>query len=124
MTRSFGLSRISQIGIASQDLARSVEFYRDRLGVRLLFQSPNAAFFECGGVRLMITALARTSDPSSIIYFNVENIGEAAETLQTRGIVFDRGPHLVARMPAHDLWMASFRDPDGNVLALMAENPR
>ncbi len=124
MTRSFELTRISQIGIPSQAISRSVEFYRDRLGVRFLFESPNAAFFACDGIRLMISTSKAPPDPSSIIYFEVEDIHKAAETLQSRGVAFDREPHLVAKMPAYDLWMAFFRDPDGNVLALMAENRR
>lgn len=117
----FELLSIAQIGIACCDVTRSVEFYRDRLGIRLLLETQNAAFFECGGIRLMIGPMeGEPGASSSIVYFKVENIREAAEALKSRGVEFTRDPHLVAKMPDHDLWMAFFRDPDGNTLALMA----
>jgi methylmalonyl-CoA/ethylmalonyl-CoA epimerase len=41
--------------------------------------------------------------------------------LQSRGIVFEDEPHLIAKMPDHDLWMVFLRDPDRNLLGLMCE---
>jgi len=61
---------------------------------------------------------------SSIVYFKVPDIQHAFQTLSQRGASFDAEPHLLARMPGHDLWMAFFRDPDRNLLALMSEVPR
>ena len=121
---ALSLSQIGQIGIAVQDVGRAVEFYRDTLGMKILFQMPNMAFFDCAGIRLMLSP-PEGNQPGekyiSLIYFNVADIQGAFETLSARGVEFTDKPHLVARMPDHDLWMASFRDPDRNVLELMSE---
>jgi methylmalonyl-CoA/ethylmalonyl-CoA epimerase len=118
----FGLSTIGQIAMTSQDIARSVEFYREKLGMRFLFQAPNMAFFDCGGIRLMLGPPEQNQHSfSSTLYFKVEEIHAAADTLKGRGVEFERDPHLVAKMPDHDLWLAFFRDPDRNALALMCE---
>jgi methylmalonyl-CoA/ethylmalonyl-CoA epimerase len=117
-----GLSTIGQIELASRDIPRSVGFYRDKLGIRLLFQAPGVAFFDCDGIRLMLGLAQNPS--SSILYFKVNDIESAAAELRIRGVEFERDPHLVAKMPGHDLWFAFFRDPDGNRLALMCEISR
>jgi catechol 2,3-dioxygenase-like lactoylglutathione lyase family enzyme len=114
------LSAVGQIGIRASDLARAVEFYRDKLGLRLLFQAPNAAFFDCGGVRLMLGPV----ESSSTVYYRVADIHSAVAALKSRGVVFEREPHLVAKMLGHDLWMAFLRDPDGNTVGLMCEAER
>ncbi|HEY9140548.1 MAG TPA: VOC family protein [Bryobacteraceae bacterium] len=122
---SFGLSSIGQIAITITDLERAVAFYRDTLGIKLLFQVPGMAFFDCAGIRLMLSGAEKPGEKySSILYFKTHDIEAAAKTLEGRGAPFDRLPHLVARMPDHDLWMAFFRDPDQNLLALMSEVPR
>jgi catechol 2,3-dioxygenase-like lactoylglutathione lyase family enzyme len=114
---------IGQIGFAVQDMDRAVEFYRDKVGLRILFGSPNMAFFDCGGVRLALGPAEADRGPlSSIVYFKVMDLEAAAAGLKSRGVAFDRDAHLVARFPEHDLWMAFFHDPDGNTLALMCEN--
>lgn len=123
----FGLSQIGQIAMRAKDLERGVAFYRDTLGLRFLFQAPpQLAFFDCGGVRLL---LERPEDPEfdrpgSVIYFKVDDINVAHETLVARGVQFIGLPHLIAKMPDHDLWMAFFRDSEDNVLALMSEMRR
>jgi methylmalonyl-CoA/ethylmalonyl-CoA epimerase len=119
---SFGLGRIGQIALTVSDTGRAVEFYRDKLGMRFLFEFPNLAFFDCDGVRLMLSPQEKPSQASgSVIYFKVADIQNAARTLSSRGVAFETEPHLIAKMPDHDLWMAFFRDPDGNLLALMCE---
>jgi methylmalonyl-CoA/ethylmalonyl-CoA epimerase len=104
-----------------------VAFYRDTLGLRFLFQAgPKMAFFDCGGVRLMLAVPEKPEfdHPGSIFYFKVGDIQAVAATLQSRGVQFEGPPHLLAAMPDHDLWMAFFRDVDGNLQALMSEVPR
>jgi methylmalonyl-CoA/ethylmalonyl-CoA epimerase len=121
----FGLSVIGQIGITVTDIDRAIAFYRDTLGMKLLFQVPNMGFFDCAGVRLMLSISERPAETySSILYFKVPHIQQAFETLSGRGAAFEGEPHMIARMPDHDLWMAFFRDPDRNLLALMCEAPR
>ncbi|HYW42871.1 MAG TPA: VOC family protein [Bryobacteraceae bacterium] len=120
----FGLSTIGQIAITVTQVERAIAFYRDTLGIKLLFQVPNMGFFDCGGVRLMLSGTEPSGESyASVIYFQVADIRETFQTLQNRGVPFDREPHLLARLAGHDLWMAFFRDPDRNLLALMSEVP-
>jgi methylmalonyl-CoA/ethylmalonyl-CoA epimerase len=120
----FALTQIGQIAINVHDLDRAVEFYRDALGMRFLFQAPpSLAFFDCGGVRIMLSPAERPEfdHPGSVLYYKVDDINAAVETLKSRGVTFDDEPHLIAKMPDHDLWMAFFKDSEGNTLALMCE---
>jgi methylmalonyl-CoA/ethylmalonyl-CoA epimerase len=120
-----GLSSIGQIAITVADVDRAVAFYRDVLGMKLLFQFPGMGFFDCDGVRLMLSTAEKPGEAySSILYFKVPDIRQAHATLAGRGVAFDREPHLLAAMPQYDLWMAFFRDLDRNLLALMSEVPR
>jgi len=118
------LTQIGQIAINARDLARAVAFYRDTLGMRFLFQAPGGlAFFDCGGVRLMLGVAERPefAHPSSVLYYTVEDINPSYEALKGRGVSFIDEPHLIAKMPDHELWMVFFRDSEENVLALMEE---
>lgn len=122
---AFGLSTIGQIGITVTDVDGAIAFYRDTLGMKLLFQAGNLGFFDCSGVRLMLSGAEKPGATySSILYFKVPDIQAASQTLAGRGVVFEQEAHLVARMPDHDLWMAFLRDPDRNLLAIMSEIPR
>jgi predicted enzyme related to lactoylglutathione lyase len=118
-----GLSRIGQIAITVHDLPKAVAFYRDVLGMKFLFEVPRMAFFDCGGVRLMLglPETAELDHPASILYYKVEDIQVAYSALKSRGVRFFGEPNLVARMPDHELWLAEFRDMENNVLALMSE---
>jgi len=119
---SFGLAAIGQIGITVSDVDRAVAFYRDMLGMKLLFQYPGMGFFDCEGVRLMLSKAERPGEAySSILYFRVPDIQTAFREMGARGVKFEDEPHLVARMPDHELWMTFFRDSENNLLALMSE---
>jgi catechol 2,3-dioxygenase-like lactoylglutathione lyase family enzyme len=121
----FGLSTIGQIAITVSQVDDAIAFYRDKLGMKLLFQVPNMGFFDCGGIRLMLTGVETPGEShSSILYFKVADIEQAQQEFAARGVIFEREPGLVARMPDHDLWMTFFRDLDRNLLALMSEVPR
>ena len=115
---------IGQLAIPVADLDRALAFYRDVLGLRFLFQAPpGLAFLDCGGVRLM---LARNQEgepaaPAGVIYYRVADIDAAYRSLRERGATFVDQPHLIARLPDHELWMVFLRDPDEHLLALMAE---
>ena len=118
------LRRIGQIAIVVRELDRAVRFYRDVLGLPLLFQAPPAlAFFDCGGVRLMLTLPEGPEEGrgTSILYYVVDDIQAAHTALAARGAAFVNAPRLIARMPDHELWMAALRDSEGNLLELMSE---
>jgi methylmalonyl-CoA/ethylmalonyl-CoA epimerase len=117
------LERIGQIAIPTHDLPRAVAFYRDALGLEYLFEAGPLAFLRCGDVRIMLAVpesdeLARSG---STVYFRVQDIRAARAELAGRGVSFEDEPHLIARMPDHELWMTFFRDPDGTLLGLMSE---
>ena len=121
---ALGLDRIGQIGIRVRDLDRAVAFYRDVLGMRFLFQAPpGLAFFDCGGIRLMLGTPEKEEfdHPASIVYYDVDDIRSMHREIADRGATFLDEPHVVARLPHAELWMCFLRDPDDNVLALMSE---
>ena len=125
--RNISLGQIGQISVNVHDLDRAVAFYKDTLDLKHLFAVPGRlAFFDCGGVRLMLAIPERPDldHPSSILYFKVEDIEQAHEVLASRGVHFETKPTLVAPMATHDLWLAEFRDSENNVLALMYEKPK
>lgn len=119
------LSTIGQISVTVKELDRAVSYYRDQLGMRFLFQVPNMAFFDCSGVRLMLTMPEARSDEihTSILYYKVDDIQDAYQVLKERNVRFNGLPHKIADLEDHELWMAFFRDSESNLLALMAEIP-
>lgn len=121
-----GLERIGQISVNVHEIPRAIAFYRDTLGLKFLFEAPRMAFFDCGGVRLMLGLPEKPEfdHPASVLYYKVRDIDAAYGLLRERGVAFEGEPHLIARLPDHDLWMAFFRDPDRNLLALMSEKPK
>ncbi len=122
-----GITRLGQIAINAKDVDRAAAFYQDKLGLNLLFKAPpGLAFFDCAGVRLMLDRAekAEFDHPSSVLYFAVPDIQGAYGKLKESGVHFEDEPHLIASMPAHDLWMAFFRDSEENLLALMSEVSR
>jgi len=127
MTDGLGITRLGQVQVRAHDVDRAAEFYEEVLGLRLLFKAPpGLAFFDCGGVRLM---LDRPEKPefdhaSSILYFSVPDIRAAHAAMKVKGVRFEDEPHMIARMPDHDLWMTFFRDTEDNLLALMSEVSR
>jgi len=121
---TFRLEDIGQIGLTIGDLERAVAFYRDVLGMTLLFSAPpGLAFFAAGHVRLMLSCPEQLDSErfTSALYFKVADIQAARDELASRNVTFEAEPHRVARMPDHELWMAFFRDPDRNLLGLMCE---
>ena len=123
-TNNFGLSLIGQIAMNAHDLERATNFYRDQLGMKHLFSvPPRMAFFDCDGLRLMLSLPEKPKfdHPGSILYFKVDNIQQAVQTLTNRGVQFEEQPVLVANMGTYDLWMAFFVDSEDNFLALMSE---
>jgi methylmalonyl-CoA/ethylmalonyl-CoA epimerase len=115
-------SRIRQIAVVCKDVARARDFYRDVVGLPHLFDAgPQLSFFDCGGVRLMLSPAEGDAAGTSVIYYLVNDIAASASALKAKGASFVGEPHMIARMPDHELWLAEFRDSENNVVALMEE---
>ena len=121
------LGHLRQIGLPSADLSRSVQFYRDTLGLEFIaqYEPPGLAFFRLGDTRLLLEHSSTGKASEAVMYFEVPDIDKAYATLKVGGVEFDSAPHLIYRDdegtfgPARgEEWMAFFKDPDGNVLAL------
>ena len=123
MTPIGGLSRLHQISMCAHDIERAVRFYRDTLRLPFLFTAPpRLAFFDCDGVRLMLSTPDPGFDhPGSVLYFAVEDIQQMRDTLASRGITFRSEPHKIATLADREVWLADFEDTEGNTLALMSE---
>jgi len=121
----FALGPIGQVSVNAHDLDRAVAFYSERLRLPLLFRSAGMAFFNAGGLRLMLAKPERPEfdHPGSVLYFTVPEIRAAYQALVERGVHFAGPPHLVARLERSELWMAFFHDSEANLLALMCEAP-
>ena len=118
------LSSLGQIALPVADADRSEAFYSQSLGLRKLFRFGSLVFFDCADVRLMLEGSPKSVQPAPpgvCHYFKVEDIETSVKELKGNGVKFDDEPHLIARMPDHELWMTFFKDPDGHLLALMEE---
>jgi methylmalonyl-CoA/ethylmalonyl-CoA epimerase len=117
------LNQIGQIAVTVYDLDRAVRFYHGTLGMKLLFHLPQMAFFDCGGVRLMLAPPEKPEfdHPASVIYYKVADLPATHAELDSRDVKFEAAPHLIAKMADHDLWMAFLRDSEGNLVGLMSE---
>ena len=120
-------AKIGQLMIPVENFEKGLAFYRETLGLKFLFAAPpQMAFFDCGGVRIMLGVADKPEldHPASIVYYKVDDIEKVAEVFKARGVEFILDPRLVAPMPTYDLWLADFKDSEGNILALMSEVPK
>lgn len=117
------INGIGQVAVPVKDLDRAISFYQDTLGLSLLFNTDTMAFFDCNGVRLLLSLPEKEqfSTASSVLYFNVDDIHERYETLKATDISFLDEPHVVAKMGSTEIWMVFFNDTEGNTHALMSE---
>ncbi len=121
------VSKIGQILIPVSDLARAVQFYKNTLGMTFLFEFPHMAFFDCGGVRLLLETVKKgeTKDFSTfLLYYQTPDIHGACQRLAEQGVQFHDQPHIVHQTDTYNLWMAFFKDSEGNMLALMQEKSK
>lgn len=123
MDAELKLDSIGQVSVQVADLDAAIEFYGQKLGLRFLGQAPpGLAFFDCGGVRLMISSVSEgESSGRSVLYFNVADIQDGYEALMGRGVEFVGKPHVIHSAGDYELRMAFFTDPGGNTMALMDE---
>ncbi|HEX3124177.1 MAG TPA: VOC family protein [Rhodanobacteraceae bacterium] len=118
------INGIAQIALSVTELPRATAFYRDMLGLKLLFDAPSMSFFDIGGARLMLSAQGGPpGGRGTILYFKVDDIGKAHADLSGRGVQFEQAPHVVGRTPTSEVMLAFCTDPDGNLLGLMSDRP-
>jgi catechol 2,3-dioxygenase-like lactoylglutathione lyase family enzyme len=126
MTEDLRLGEIGQVSRVVSDIGRAVDWYGGVLGLPHLYTFGDLAFFDCGGTRLFLSLPENGVEgrEQSVLYFRVADIRAAHETLQARGVTFTTAPHLVHRHESGlEEWMAFFEDPDGHLLAIMAQVP-
>ena len=117
------IEKIGQIGVPVRDIERAANFYKEKLGLPMLFSTKTMAFFKFEGLRIMLSLPEREefAHASSVIYFQVEDIQEVYLALKGKGVFFPVEPHLVAKMEQTETWMAFFKDSEENTHALMSE---
>ncbi|MER1957228.1 MAG: VOC family protein [Solibacillus sp.] len=117
------IQRIGQIAVPVKNIERATEFYKEVLGLPLLFNTESMAFFDCNGQRLLLSLPEKDeyANSSSVIYFQVEDIKKSVEKLSEKGVSFIDQPHVVAKMGNTETWMTFFKDTEGNTHALMCE---
>jgi predicted enzyme related to lactoylglutathione lyase len=116
---------INQIAISCHDVPRATVFYRDLLGIPFLFASNGIAFLQSGDVRLMLTKPdgEGTGQFNSILYFRTDDIVSSTAYLEAKGVTIVAPPAIVGRLPEREIWVAAFKDSEGNVMAFQQEKP-
>lgn len=122
MTNNF-IEKIGQIAVPVKDFERSIHFYKEVLGLPLLFNTGSLAFFDCNGVRLLLSLpeTEQFATASSVLYFQVEDIKKSYEVMIENGVSFIDEPHFIAKIGTTETWMAFFKDTENNTHALMSE---
>ena len=130
-SQTLQIDGLHQLALTTADLERSTRFYRDILGLSLItsFDPPGLAFFQVGDLRLSIQKVDGVEAASSVLYFRVQDIGAATQSLKDNAIELERKPELIFRddqgqfgEAGEEEWMAFFRDPDGHLLALASRS--
>lgn len=117
------IKQVGQIGVPVKNLEKAIHFYKEKLGLSLLFNTDRMAFFECNGLRLLLSLPEKEefAHSSSVIYFQVEDIKKAYDDLLDKDVTFIDEPHVVAKMGQTETWMTFFKDSEDNTHALLSE---
>jgi catechol 2,3-dioxygenase-like lactoylglutathione lyase family enzyme len=118
-----GITGLGQVAITVTDIERSVAFYRDVLGLTLLFTVPDQrmAFLDGGGVRLYLAEAEGPHASHPVLYWRVDDLEAAHAAVAATGTPVESAPHLVHRGETGELWLAFVTDPDGHLVGLMHE---
>jgi methylmalonyl-CoA/ethylmalonyl-CoA epimerase len=117
------IQKIGQLAVPVKNMDTAIDFYKEKLGLPLLFNMDNLAFFDCNGLRLLLSVPESKdfANASSVIYFHVNDINNSYQELTEKGVTFIDEPHLIAKMGQTETWMAFFKDTEDNTHALMSE---
>ena len=122
---TLGLGPLAQISRSVSDIEQAQRWYGEVLGLKHLYTFGKLAFFDCGGTRLYLTQESGAASPESILYFRVEDIQATHEHLKSKGVAFVDSPHMIHRHgDGTEEWLSIFKDPEGRLLALMAQVKR
>ena len=114
------LGRVGQIARSVKDIEAARSWYRDVLGLEHLYSFGNLAFFDCGGLRLFLSE-GDGGASESILYFSVDDVRSAADSLAARGVEIINAPHMIHRHEdGAEEWMAFFNDNEARPLGLMS----
>ena len=113
--------KLVQVALTCRDLDRARTFYRDTLGLLLMFEAGNMLFFDAGGTRLMVGLSEKPDAPigGTYIYFDAPDVEALAAALKAKGVELIGGVETLQRTATHELKLQFFRDPDGNEIGLM-----
>lgn len=126
MNHEVNINSIGQVAIAITHYDDSLHFYHNVLGLELLFEAQHGlAFLQCGDIRLMLTTLQgdQSDHRTSVIYYKVDDLEQTVALLKNQKVAIEQEAQHVASMKDHELWVAFIRDPDDNLIGLMAEYP-
>lgn len=116
--------KLVQVALTTRNIEKSRQFYRDTLGIPLLFEAGGMMFFDLVGMRLLIGTENIAGEPGgSILYIDAPDIDTLAPLLEAKGVRFLGPAQVVQRTATHEVKIRAFRDPDGNVLELMGNVP-
>lgn len=129
MESNMGLAgrKLVQVALTCRDLDRTRSFYRDILGLPLLFEAGHMLFFDIGGQRLMVGLSEKPDLPATggtYIYFDAPDLPQLVPALKARGVEFIGNTETLQRTETHELKLQFFRDPDGNEIGLMGMVPK
>lgn len=118
------MTRLHQVGAKAIDFDEIKAFYLNTLGARYIgeFNPPGLLFFEFAGTRVLF----ERGNPPATLYFWVDDIESAHAALLEKGVRFSSEPHLIHHdaegffdNPGTEEWMAFFKDPGENTIALV-----
>jgi len=118
MAGSNQLSRITAVMLGVRDVAQAIEFYQQKLGLKVIMQEPSLALLDCGGVMLGLSRghvnLAPHVAGATEVVFAVDNVRGTQKALAGKGVTFMSEP----RQATPTDWVAHFKDPDGHMLSI------
>ena len=120
------LTKIAQISVRAKDLQRATVFYRDTLGLKVVVSTPVISIVDCGGIFLLLSKAEspELDHPSSVIYFDVDDIQKTVTDLSSRDVKIEDKPHIVGQLGNQDVWVAIFQDSEDNLVGLVSRTPR